>query len=340
MNEPPQDDSMLVLESNKRVIDASIVIALIGLTLVVFLFHSLSIKRTTDELIRSRATLRSLEGESIRLSSETQKLRQRATWHYEDAIRDFLKGWRDADDIPDFNSSRIITDYRTDGSLWHAPSGDHRLEITISKDSTGFKDPITGTMPPPGPLPPPSAETVKVWTVPLVGGAGYHFRVILHSNRRQLTWNLSSNSPNFSPRTELIQSREANKLETLPYFSWIGARFQTLTIPNEISEASDLRLNDGKSEEEMLAELKKLLETPSGVILYIRRFIAPKVANGKDEVTYVVARLVSDGPARIAPSDAKKLIQSVDCQDLIEPHIYTEPYIYDESFEASNSAGY
>ena len=339
MNEPPQDDPMLVLESKKRVIDASIVIALIGLTLVVFLLHSLSIKRTTDELIRSQATLRSLEGESIRLSTETQKLRQRETWQYENAIRDFLKCWRDADDIPDFNSSRIIADYRTDGSLWYAPSGDHRLEITISKDATGYKDPITGTMPPPGPLPPPSAETVKVWTVPLAGDAGYHFQVILHSNGKQLTWKLSSNSPNFTSRSELIQNRESSKLKSFRYFDWTS-RLQTLTIPNEIPEASYLRLNDGKSEEEKLAELRKLLETPSGVILYTKRFIAPKVANGKDEVTYVVARLVSDGPARIAPSDAKKLIQSIDCQDLIEPHIYTEPYIYDESFEASNSAGY
>ena len=340
MNEPTQDDSMFVFESKKRVINASIVIALICQTLVAFLLHSLSIKRTADELSRSQSTLRSLEGESIRLSTETQKLRQRETWQYEGAIRDFLKCWRDAADIPDFNSSRIIADYRTYRSLWYAPSGNHRLEITISKDATGYKDPITGTMPPPGPLPPPSAETVTVWTVPLVGDAGYQFQVILHSNRRQLEWNLTSNSPNFTTRTELIQSREANKLETFPYFSWTGPRLQTLTIPNEIPEASDLRLNDGKSEEEKLAELRKLLETPSGVILYTKRFIAPKVANGKDEVTYVVARLESDGPARIAPSDAKKLIQSIDCQDLIEPHIYTEPYIYDESFEASNSAGH
>ncbi|MCH1495944.1 MAG: helix-turn-helix domain-containing protein [Rubripirellula sp.] len=69
MNEPTQDDSMFVFESKKKVINASIFIALICQTLVAFLLHSLSIKRTADELSRSQSTLRSLEAESIRLSS-------------------------------------------------------------------------------------------------------------------------------------------------------------------------------------------------------------------------------------------------------------------------------
>ncbi|MGC6441873.1 MAG: hypothetical protein ACON4H_04355 [Rubripirellula sp.] len=338
MNDPARDDPMLLLESIKRVINASIVIALVGITTVVFLLHSVEIKQTTDELSRARATLKATEAESVRLSSETQELRQPREEQNQDAIRDFLEWWRDADDIPDFNSSRIIRDCRADETLWYTPAGHHRLEIAISKVLRAPTDPNpeTGPITKLGQLPPPSAETLNVWTVPLVGDAGYHFKVILHSDQRQLKWNLSSNSQNSTSRSELIQNRESNKLAPFP-FANCCLDVQPVIIPNEIPVAKYLRLNDGRSTEEKLAELRKLLETPSGVPLYAKRFISPQVTNGKQEATYVVARLVSDGPAQIAPSDAKKLIQSIDCQDLIEPHIYTEPYIYDESFEASQA---
>ena len=334
MNEPARDNSMLD-RALKKMIYASFV-AMTCATFVAFLLHSLEIKQTTDELRVSQATLQTLESESTRLSSESQELRQRKTEQHQDAIRDFVEGWRDADDIPDFNSSRIIRDCRADETLWYTPAGHHRLEIAFSKvlRAPTDPDPETGEITKLGQLPPPSAETLNVWTVPLVGDAGYHLQVILHSDQRQLKWNLSSNSQNSTSRSELIQNRESNKLAPFP-FANCCLDVQPVIIPNEIPAAKYLRLNEGRSTEEKLAELRKLLETPSGVPLYAKRFISPQVANGKQEATYVVARLVSDGPARIAPSDAKKLIQSVDCQDLIEPHIYTEPYIYDESFEAS-----
>ncbi|MCH1496810.1 MAG: hypothetical protein L7U72_16440, partial [Rubripirellula sp.] len=160
--------------------------------------------------------------------------------------------------------------------------------------------------------------------------------LILHSNRRQLKWKLSCNSPTFTSCGELIQNSESHQLEPLNYYRF-GFPLQTVSIPNEIAAAKYFHFTEGKSEEEKIAELKKLLETPSGVILFSKLFITPKVTDGMKEVTYVIARLVSDGPARIDPTDAKKLIQSVDCQDLIKPHIYTVPYIYDESFEASRA---
>lgn len=224
---------------------------------------------------------------------------ERAAYGAKRTLWSLLREAREAGDIPNLGGNRIISDHRgTDVLSIYVPRGNHSLEIKAKwGPRTGWltQPPQDGSAKEPAPEMPTGERS---WSVPLRSESGYWLETIARRRAGQLAsqadrvndfvqWMLTSSHPDFKPQREELPIEGFKQSGA----SWSGSGI--VAFPNQI-------------ESQKTGQLKAPVASPEGVKLMTTKLLG-RWQDEQFEVAFDV-RLVSDGPAVVAASDAIRLV--------------------------------
>lgn len=242
----------------------------------------------SDELLRSKETLRQLQAKQAKLIAKEDRLRQQREQAERDKLVtcELLAHCRSAEDLPDFQSDHVIASKTGSTLILYVPAGEHRLEIsTITSNNKSSVDRWKAGR--------DEAEINQTWNATLSGDTVYMLELIGDDATEVTAWKLTASDPVFEPRLEFVSPTGIDKRDTY------GLNF--VLYPNQRPSWVRKPLQEAAS------------NPPPLPIFYTCEY---KVDGNKGKMFFIGAKLYSEGPATVKATDAGSLLES----DLLMPY--------------------